>query len=325
MKKVLEKEPIAEINDMENINENERLTECLNADECVEVCAENTTELALVVKPEKKKGKSKKAKSEDKEKSEGDKFYDDLTEFAFLLSTNVDALKKEFYLTQVKKIMSKIKKVIVRYGVTDKELDVLFSKAEQCGLGGIVTAPAYLPKSIKQNKKRFAGRINLTSLIDFPFGESSLKGKITDIKESKKLGASSVAVSLPSMMLGKENAKKLKKECRKYMAYSKKNAGIVLNASDLTEEIFEKAIKVLNKTKIKYIILAFGEATVEEVKSKLSLVSKSRMDKKLFVLANVENVERASELFKLGADSVLTPYADEIGDDLLKRFNLINK
>ena len=66
-------------------------------------------------------------------------------------------------------------------------------------------------------------------------------------------------------------------------------------------------------------------AVVEEVKSKLSLVSKSRMDKKLFVLANVENVERASELFKLGADSVLTPYADEIGDDLLKRFNLINK
>ena len=325
MKKVLEKEQSVETNDA-LVNQNIEQEECLNTEECLQVqeCL-NSTELALEVKTQKKKGKGKKEKIEEKEKSEGDEIFSDLTELAFLLSTSVEALKEEFYLSQVKKIMSRIKKVIVRYDITEKELGELFAKAGQCGLGGVVVAPAYLSNSIKQNKKSLSGKISLTSLIDFPFGESSLKGKLTDIKESIKLGASSVAVALPSMMLNKENTKQLKKECRKYYRASKKSVGIVLNASDLTEEIFANAIKVLNKTKINYIILAFGEATVEEVKSKLSLVSKSGINKSLFVLANVESVERASELFKLGAESVLTPYADDIGGDLLKRFNLINK
>ena len=326
MQKVLEKEQNAQVKDITDSVEVGELKECLNADECLEAKeSKKVGEVALLVKPEKKKGKGKKAKTESKEKSEGDEIYNDLSELAFLLSTDVDALKKEFYFTQVRKIMSKLKKVIVRYDVTENELSELFAKAGQCGLGGIVVAPAYLPNSIRQNKKSLCGKINITSLIDFPFGESSLKGKLADIKESIKLGVSSVAVSLPSMMLNKENAKQLKKECRKYVRYAKKNAGIVLNASDVTEENFAKAIKVLNKTKINYIILAFGDATVEDVKNKLSLVSKSGVAKQLFVLANVENVETASELFKLGADSVLTPYADEIGSDLLKRFNLISK
>ena len=248
-----------------------------------------------------------------------------LSVFANLLSTSVRSLEEEFYFLQIAKIMSRLQKVIVRYDVTEKELETLFYGAGQCSLGGITVAPAYLPSSIKQNKKNSTGKQNITSLIDFPFGESSLKGKVVNIKESIKIGANSVAVTVPSMMLKAENLKLLKKECRKYLRYSKKNAGIVLNASDVTEENFAAAIKALKKTKISYIILAFGDATIEEVKAKLALVNKNGKDKKLFILANVDKVESASELFRLGVDSVLTPYADDIGSDLLKRFKLISK
>ncbi len=246
----------------------------------------------------------------------------DLSELATLLSTTFQSLKEEFYLIQIRKIMSKIQKAIVRYDVTEAEFDKMFYQAGRCGLGGLMVAPVYLPACIKQNKKNLTGKLNVNSIIDFPFGESSLKGKVANIKESVKAGADSVAVTVPSMLIAKENLKQLKKECRKFYGCSKKNAGIVLNASDVTEGNFVEAMKALKKTKISYIVLAFGDATIEEVKNKLSAIAKSGINKKLYVLANVDRVETATELFKLNVDSILTPYADDIGNDLLKRFNL---
>ncbi len=257
------------------------------------------------------------------EKAQEKAILNDLSVFANLLSSSVQNLKEEFYLLQIRKIMSKIQKTIVRYDVTEEGLDKIFYQAGRYGLGGVVVAPVYLPVCIKQNKKNNLDKLKITSIIDFPFGENLLKSKITDVKENVKIGANSVAVTLPSMMLAKENLKTLKKACGKIYRSSKKNAGIVLNASDMTEENFIEATKVLRKTKISYIVLAFGEATIEEVKNKLLAITKNGLAKKLCVLANVDRVETATELFKLNVDSILTPYADDIGLDLLKRFNLI--
>ncbi len=263
--------------------------------------------------------------NEENKDCESDAIMDDLSELATLLSTTAENLKEEFYLIQIRKIMSKIQKAIVRYDVTESELDKMFYRAGRYGLGGLTVAPVYLPACIKQNKKNLTGKLNVNSIIDFPFGESSLKGKLANIKESVKAGANSVAVTVPSLLLAKENLKQLKKECRKFYACSKKNAGIVLNASDVTEENFVEAMKALKRTKISYIVLAFGDATIEEVKNKLSAIAKCGITKKLYVLANVDRVTTATELFKLNVDSILTPYADDIGLGLLKRFNLINK
>lgn len=270
--------------------------------------------------------KKSEQKSAKEQASEKDCIINELSELACLLSTSVKSLKEEFYLIQISKLMSKIQKVIVRYDMTEKQLESLFFGANYYGLGGIAVAPAYLTNSIRQNKKLF-GKLKLTSLIDFPFGESSLKGKVANIKESIKIGADSVAVCVPSLMLNKDNSKLFKKECRKYCWSSKKKAGIVLNASDVNEQNFLEAIKTLKKVKISYIVLAFGDATIEEVKAKLSMLTKSPLGKgkTLSVFANVEKIETACELFKLGADSILTPFADEIGLDLVKRFNLIIK
>ena len=107
--------------------------------------------------------------------------------------------------------MSKIQKAIVRYDVTEAELEKMFYGAGRYGLGGLTVAPVYLPACIKQNKKNLTGKLNVNSIIDFPFGESSLKGKVANIKESVKAGADSVAVTAPSMLIAKENLKQLKK------------------------------------------------------------------------------------------------------------------
>ncbi|MBR1967845.1 MAG: hypothetical protein IKA11_00425, partial [Clostridia bacterium] len=84
----------------------------------------------------------------------------------------------------------------------------------------------------------------------------------------------------------------------------------------------KKAVRLINKTKLSFITFAFGEATLEEVKNKLEVVNKYRGAKKVRVLANVDSAEAVSELLKLKADMVLTPYADEIGKTLVERFNI---
>ena len=263
------------------------------------------------------------------EQAKNDSFCDDLKLLASLLDTTAKDLKEEFYLLQIRKIMSKLQKVIVRYNMTDVELENLFYCGGQYGLGGITVAPAYLSGQIKQNKKNLTGRLKITSIIDFPFGESSLKGKITNIKESLKLGANSLAVAMPASFIDKEQIKQFKKQCKKIYCqanwWKKNETGIVLNASDMNEESFSIAVKVLRKTKLSYIVLAFGDASIEEVKHKLVVLNNLGLNKKLYVLANVDRVEMAVELFRLKVDSILTPYADSIGTDLLKRFNLISK
>lgn len=255
-------------------------------------------------------------------KDQAKNILDDIKALAMLLNTSVDALKKEFYFTQITKIMAKMQKAVVRYDMTETELAKVFISASNYGLGGIIVSPAYLQNCVKQNKKNKT-QIELCSIIDFPFGESSIKGKISDIKESFKMGATSVAVTMPTMMFNAESLKEFKKQIKTICRASKNRAGIVINASDVSEEKYAGALKILNKSKLCFITLAFGDATQEEVKTKLLALNKCGLSKRLFVIANVDRAESAVELYKHNVDSILTPYADEIGEDLLKRFSLI--
>lgn len=252
----------------------------------------------------------------------GEEILSNLQNLSVLLNTDVESLTKEIYLTQIRKIMSKLQKTVVRFDMTEEQMEKIFLSVNQYGLGGITVAPAYLSNCVRQIKKHRA-ILNLCSIIDFPFGESSIKAKISNVKESMKIGANSVAVAMPSMMFNVDNLKMLKKQCKTLCRVSKKRAGIVINASDVNEDNYSKAMKVLSKTKLSFIVLAFGEATKEEVQRKLTSFKSCKVAKRTFVLANVESVESAVELFKLNVDSILTPYADEIGEDLLKRFSLI--
>ncbi len=266
----------------------------------------------------KSKGKERKENKTQEEQT----ILSDLESFAILLNTTVENLKNEFYSTQIKKIMTRLQKTVVRYDMSEAEMDRIFLSVNQYGLGGMTVAPAYLPNSVRQIKKNKA-KIDLCAIIDFPFGESSFKGKISNVKESLKMGANTVAVAMSSMMFNSENLKELRKQCKKLCRISKNGAGIVINASDINEANYSEAIKRINKTKISFITLAFGDATLEEVKSKLQSLQKCGINKNLFVLANIDRVESAVEVFKENVDCVLTPYADDIGNDLLKRYRLV--
>ena len=247
----------------ENVVEQGELVQI--ADNCEHVVLENCMEtlpITEIIQENSQEQTQEIGEKDTNEQVKKDSIYDDLNLLASLLDKTVDDLKEEFYLLQIRKIMSKLQKVIVRYNMTDLELETLFYCGGQYGLGGITVAPAYLSGQIKQNKKNFTGRLKITSLIDFPFGESSLKGKITNIKESLKLGANALAVTMPSSFIDKEQIKQFKKQCKKIYRqanwWKKNEIGIVLNASDINEENFSLAVKVLRRTKLSFVALAFG-------------------------------------------------------------------
>lgn len=287
---------------------------------------EEITELALLEETaesasEKKKAPEKKGRKK-KSKEASSSEYEEFPDLAALLNTTVAQLKDEFFLFQIRKLMSRLGKVIVRYNVTDAELEKIFINADVLSLGCVTVAPIYLPACAKQVEKHRLDGVRVGSVIDFPFGESSFKGKLSDVKEGARMGVDEVTVTVSTMLISSENDKIFRKQIKKLGRTFKNGAGIALNATDLSEEKIKRAIKIIGKSKLSSITFAFGEATLEELKTKMAVINKYRGAKKIVVLANVDRAEAVTELIKLNADMILTPYADAIGEDLVKRFNV---
>ncbi len=264
---------------------------------------------------------AKKIKGKKKEQIKEDEF-SGFPDLAKLMGTTVNELKDEFFLFQIRKLMSRLAKTVIRFGVSDKQMEKLFYNAKQLEMDEIIVAPAFLPACVKQVKKLGEEGFKVGALVDFPFGESTIKSKISEVKECVKTGVDDITVMMPSMLVCKENIKQLKKQSAKIAKLYKGFAGIALNATDLNEEQIKLAIKAVNRTKLAFLTFVFGTATLDEVNSKMAIVKKYKDGKQIFALANVDTAEGVMALFSNGVDKILTPYADEIGEELVKRFNV---
>lgn len=278
------------------------------------------------------KKKEKKVKTDDKslpavieeQKSEGGEqsFFEDVLSLSELLGESVSALKEEFCLFQIRKFMSRIGKAVVRFNGGDEQLEKVFINADKTGTGGIFIAPTHLPivKKIINNNEGL--ELEVVSVIDFPFGESTAKSKLGDVKDSQKAGIDGVLITMPTVLTLPEKVKEYKSQSKKFLRAFKGNSGLAFNASDLNDEDFTRVIKFAGKSKAEYFALLFGESTYDNVKQKIELVQKLRANKKVFVMANVDSAEVVKELYGLGVDRVLTPFADKIAEDLLKRYGV---
>lgn len=276
----------------------------------------NSSEEPIASKRKKANGKSEKEKQNAKDD------YDEFPDLAALMNTTVEALKDEFFLFQIRKLMGRMGKVIVRYNVPEKELERCFVNSSLLELGEIVVSPVYLQSCAKQIEKNHLHNLRVGSLIGFPFGESSLKSKTADIKDSANFDADDITVVIPSVTTTAENAKILKKQAKKIGRSYRKGAGIALNATDLTDDQIKRAVKTAERTKLSFITFIFGETALSELVNRMTFINSIKGNKKIKVLANVDSAEGIMQLFKLDVDVILTPYADVIGKELIERFNV---
>lgn len=269
-----------------------------------------------VVKTEKEKKKRRKTEKPN------DDVYKEFPDLATLMNVSVEQLKDEFFLFQIRKLMGKMAKTVVRFDISDKELLKAFSDAKALSLDEILVAPAYLPACEKQLARVGKDGFKVGVIIGFPFGEDTFRGMYSTMKECIRMGVDEATVVMPSLIINNETIKMLRKQTKKVGKAFKGRSGIALNASDLTEDKLVLAVKTVQKTKIEFITLIFNSASQQEVEAKLRAVNKVKGDKKIFVFANVSSPEGIIALFKNQVDKILTPFADDIGKDLLKRFKV---
>ncbi len=271
-----------------------------------------------------KKEKKLRARKKDKERQDfGDEEnFDGFPDLARIMNMTVAELREEFFLFQIRKLMSKLAKTVIRFNISDKEMGRLFNNAKLLEMDEIVVAPAFLPACVKQVSKMGGDGFKVGSIIDFPFGESSLKAKLASVKECLKVGVDDITVMMPSMLVCKDNINQLRKQSAKMAKLYKGRVGVAFNASDIDEEQIKLAIKAVSKTKLAFLTFVFGNATVSEVNAKIQTVKKYKDDKKIFALANVDTAEGVMTLFSNGVDKILTPYADQIGEELVRKFRV---
>ncbi len=271
------------------------------------------------VKKERKLRLRKKDKEQEYEQEDD---FDGFPDLARIMNMTVKELREEFFLFQVRKLMSKLAKTVIRFSVSDKEIAKLFHNAKLLEMDEIVVAPAFLPACVKQVSKLGGDGFKVGSIIDFPFGESSIKSKLGGVKECVKQGVDDVTVMMPSMLVNKDNLKQFRKQSLKIGKAYKGRAGIALNATDLDEEQIKLAVKSVSRSKLAFITFVFGTATFDEVQQKMTIVKKYKEKQKIFALANVDTAEGIMALFTNGVDKILTPYADQIGEELVRKFRI---
>lgn len=278
----------------------------------------------LPVKAEKaeERNKPEKTKASKKKDVKGKStITDDVTELALLLNEDEGKVRDDCLFSGIKKFTEKLGKVIVRYDVSGDELLRLAINSQTLGLKETAVSPAYIP-AVARAVKRSKENVTVSSLIDFPFGENAFSAKLAGVKESVLAGVDEVSVFMPAISLYKENKKQLGKDLKKIAKAYKKHAGVAFSAENLSEENILIAARAAERAGLNHVLFAFGESDEDDIRRKLSAVMKSGTALTLKVLGNVKTAGGASKLFKMGAELVLTPFADEIGDELLKRFGI---
>lgn len=293
----------------ENISEtSEEKTDGINT-----LAAVNDNETAIAVAPDNALEQKEKETSSAKEITE-------FSRFADILNQDEDAIIDECKLFQIRNIMGMLSKAIVRHGLEGGETRTLIENAIKSGLGEIAVAPAYLDgisKAIKAGEE-----LKVCAVVDFPFGESSFKVRLSEIKNSVKKGVDGILTVVNTAALKKENAKALKKELKKTGKFKAVTVGAAVNAEDAETEDIKQILRLSEKTGIKYVALMFGSITENELVAKMKDINAVKGKMPVKVMANVNNVDGVKTLISLGVKGIITPYADEIAKELFKEFKI---
>lgn len=285
-----------------------------NGEESLPVQTERVEERAIV--EDKKSKKKKKTATFDGDFSA---FY----ELALLLNKSVEDVKDECCLYQLRKLMAKTGKVIVRYDIEDKELEKVLLNANGLCLDEILIAPLHIESMRKSVKKHDLENQKVGVIINFPFGEDTLKAKLVSVNEAKRGGVDSVTVMMPTALLKEDKKREFVKQLKKIARAFNGEKGIAVSAGDLSTESIELAVKLVEKTKLNFLTLIFGDSTGEQaLVEKMKAVNSVKHSKKIKVLGNVETAGAMIELYRANVDIILTPYADDIGKELVDRFKI---
>lgn len=244
----------------------------------------------------------------------------DFSRLAEILNKDEKTVVEECKIFQIRNIMSKLSKAVVRRGLSDGAMKKLFKNAFASGIGELAVSPAYLDGLIKNLKGE--ENVKVCAVVDFPFGEASFKVKFSELKNSVKRGVDAVMIVLNAIVLKKENAKEFKKQIKKISRTKGVERGVAINAEDVSAEEIKRLLKSAEKAGLDYVSFLFGNVTESELSDKMKEINDAKGKIAVKVMANAENVNGIKMLIALGVDGIITPYADDIAKELFKEFEI---
>ena len=253
--------------------------------------------------------------------SENNEKYKNFAMFADIRCLSEKEIVEECKLFEIRKIMSNISAAIVRNELSEREKKDLVERVLFFGMKGVVASPCYLNSTVTAIKKTHKD-VRLLAVVDFPFGEGSEKSHITDIKDSIKKGVDGVMSVLSASLFNSADFKETKKRLKKISKIKSVNRYFAVSAADLNDGGIKRLVKVAAKYKFDGVSLLFGDAKESEVIERINVIKKEGLNKPVSVFANVKSLEGVKLLNSLKTDEIITPFADEIAAELIKKFDV---
>ncbi len=252
---------------------------------------------------------------------QGESSVSDKFDLAHLLGKTESGLKTEFYAYQIKEVMSSVAKSFIFGAFQVEDLEKAYSECVKFGAREIAVTP-YMYQACKNTESKFLkGQIKFGAMIDSPYGESSHKARIADVKSALANGVDLMTVTFPIKAftlgsIGLEKAR-LNKLCK----VAKRSLGISIRA-DLGEDDMKKMLKVIDGTRISHVMLCAENMPMSTVSQALSMLAKQKGNKKIFIYSTIKSIEELSTLLELKVDKIYTPYLEEIGYGLCAKFGI---
>ena len=247
--------------------------------------------------------------------------YKDFAVFADIRCLSEQRVIKECKLFEIRQIMSNISAAIVRNELSEREKKELIERVLFFGMKGVVASPCYLNSTVTAIKKAKSD-VRLISVVDFPFGEGSIKSHLADVKESASKGVDGVMAVFSASLFNSADFKETKKRIKKLGKLRSVDKYFAVSAMDLTAGGIKRLVKMATKYKIDGVSLLFGDAKETEAVAKINEIKAAGLKKPVSVFANVRTLNAVKILYSLKADEIITPFADEIAAELIKKFDV---
>ncbi len=238
-----------------------------------------------------------------------------LPSFAEILGKSERKLKQEFYLYKVKELLQKIG-LSIENEATQTEIQANVDTAYNLGIKDFLVTPFY-HSLLKGLGVKYRKGISLSVAVDYPLGETEIKGKVAGVKEACKNGADNVMCCVPEKTIKLACMFQERKKLIKCGKASKKPFGIIAKASLENGEL-QKILKNTECVKSDFIVIEGHGTEASKLKDAIATAIASKGRKRLFVISDVDSVDRLTFLMEAKIDKIFTPHANEIAQQLNK-------
>lgn len=229
---------------------------------------------------------------------------------AKIFEKSAQELESEFINYKIEKMQSKID-YLLEDVTNDIDLKEKIILAKRNGLSSVTVLPTKISSAQKFIKDK---KLDINTLIAYPYGEEFFKVKVLSAKLSSKMEIACVMTPITPSMLNYYKIKNTEKELAKIKkAVGKRNVKIIIDVEKFTDATLTLLVKLLINVKINTIVVKLNGTDLTLVK-KLSELSSDKIN--IEAMGDFE-LNLGIKLFNLGCKKLSVINAEKFCNQLV--------